>query len=170
MKEAAGGQEIRMAVRSSAFGEDAENSSFAGQYRSELNVGFSQFFYYYKQVMASKYSVQAIAYKLNRGFRDEDIAMCVGCLAMVDAVAGGVIYTRNPLDAKDDAIYINSTWGLPKAVVDGNDLCDLFVVSRDDNLTIQRREVQNKGYQIVCLRARAASAPQPTTPWPTPRR
>jgi len=151
MKEENNDQEIRMAVRSSAFGEDAENSSFAGQYRSELNVGFSQFFYYYKQVMASKYSVQAIAYKLSRGFRDEDIAMCVGCLAMVDAIAGGVIYTCNPLDAKDDAIFINSTWGLPKAVVDGNDLCDLFVVSRDDDLTIQRREVRKKGYQVVCF-------------------
>jgi len=151
MKEADNGQDIRMAVRSSAYGEDAENSSFAGQYRSELNVGFSQFFYYYKQVMASKYSVQAIAYKMNRGFRDEDIAMCVGCLAMVDAIAGGVIYTRNPLNSKDDAIYINSTWGLPKAVVDGNDLCDLFVVSRDDALTILRREVREKGYQVVCF-------------------
>ena len=161
MKAANHGQEIKMAVRSSAFGEDAENSSFAGQYRSELNVGFSQFFYYYKQVVASKYSVQAIAYKLSRGFRDEDIAMCVGCLAMVDAVAGGVIYTRNPLDSKDDAIYINSTWGLPKAVVDGNDLCDLFVVRRDDELTILKREVQPKEYHVICLEgegcARAAT-------------
>ncbi|MCL2789425.1 MAG: PEP-utilizing enzyme [Desulfobulbus sp.] len=151
MKAANHGQEIKMAVRSSAFGEDAENSSFAGQYRSELNVGFSQFFYHYKQVIASKYSVQAITYKFSRGFRDEDIAMCVGCLAMIDAVAGGVIYTRNPLDAKDDAIYINSTWGLPKTVVDGNDLCDLFVVRRDDDLTILRREVQHKGHRAVCL-------------------
>ncbi|MDX9835298.1 MAG: PEP/pyruvate-binding domain-containing protein, partial [Desulfobulbus sp.] len=145
-----GGEDPHMAVRSSAYGEDAENSSFAGQYRSELNVSFSQFFYYYKQVMASKYSVQAIAYKLNHGFRDEDIAMCVGCLAMVDAVAGGVIYTRNPLDRRDDNIFINSTWGLPKAVVDGDVLCDLFVISRDDDLTIIAREVQEKGFQIVC--------------------
>lgn len=151
MKAATGDLEIRMAVRSSAFGEDSENTSFAGQYRSELNVVFSRFFYYYKQVMASKYSVQAIAYKINRGFRDEDIAMCVGCLAMVDAVAGGVIYTRNPLDSKDDALYINSTWGLPKAVVDGNDLCDLFVVERDEALTIRTREVREKGFQVVCL-------------------
>ena len=151
MKEHTNGQEVRMAVRSSAHGEDAENSSFAGQYRSELNVSFHQFFYYYKQIMASKYSVQAIAYKLNRGFRDEDIAMCVGCLAMIDAVAGGVIYSKNPLDSQDDAIYINSTWGLPKSVVDGDDLCDLFVVARDEPLTILRREIQEKGHQIVCF-------------------
>lgn len=153
MKENNGGREVRMAVRSSAYGEDAENSSFAGQYRSELNVGFSQFFYYYKQVVASKYSVQAITYKMNHGFRDEDIAMCVGCLAMVDATTGGVIYTRNPLDNRDDSIYINSTWGLPKAVVDGNDLCDLFVVARDEELTILRRDVREKDYQIVTLEA-----------------
>jgi pyruvate,water dikinase len=148
MKKTLGDKDIRMAVRSSAFGEDTKNTSFAGQYRSELNVGFSQFFYYYKQVMASKYSVQAIAYKLNRGFRDEDIAMCVGCLAMIDAVAGGVIYTRNPLDCQDDAIYINSVWGLPKAVVDGDALCDLFVVARDESLTILRQEVRKKDYRI----------------------
>ncbi len=150
MKEKNGGLEVRLAVRSSAHGEDAKNSSFAGQYRSELNVTFPQFFYYYKQVMASKYSAQAIAYKLNRGFRDEDIAMCVGCLAMVSAASGGVIYTRNPLDSKDDSIYINSTWGLPKTVVDGNDLCDLFVVKRDNDLTILRRDVKDKGYRFVC--------------------
>lgn len=150
MKEQNDGQDVRLAVRSSAHGEDAKNSSFAGQYRSELNVSFPQFFYYYKQVMASKYSAQAIAYKLNRGFRDEDIAMCVGVLAMVEATAGGVIYTRNPLDSKDDSIYINSTWGLPKTVVDGNDLCDLFVVQRDNDLTILRRDVKDKGYRFVC--------------------
>lgn len=150
IKERNNGQEIRMAVRSSAYGEDAENSSFAGQYRSELNVVFRQFFHYYKQVVASKYSVQAISYKLNRGFRDEDIAMCVGCLAMVEAVAGGVIYTGNPLDNRDHSIYINSTWGLPKAVVDGNDLCDLFVVERDETLTIKRREVRDKKFQVLC--------------------
>jgi pyruvate,water dikinase len=151
MKAQNDGQDIRLAVRSSAHGEDAENSSFAGQYRSELNVAFPQFFYYYKQVVASKYSVQAIAYKINHGFRDEDIAMCVGCLGMVDAVAGGVIYTRNPLDRRDESIFITSTWGLPKSVVDGDDLCDLFVVARDEDLTILKREVREKKYQVVTL-------------------
>lgn len=150
IREKNGGNEVRMAVRSSAHGEDAENSSFAGQYRSELNVVFANFFHYYKQVVASKYSVQAISYKLNRGFRDEDIAMCVGCLAMVEAIAGGVIYTGNPLDNRDQRIFINSTWGLPKAVVDGNDACDLFVVARDEALTITNRQVREKPFQVLC--------------------
>lgn len=151
LKERNDGKDFQMAVRSSAYGEDAENTSFAGQYRSELNVKFEQFFHYYKQVMASKYSVQAIAYKMNHGFRDEDIAMCVGCLAMVDAAAGGVIYTRNPLDNRDESIYINSTWGLPKAIVDGDDLCDIFVVARDEERAIRRRDVREKKYRAVSL-------------------
>lgn len=150
LKDKYEGPELHLAVRSSAHGEDAENSSFAGQYRSELNVHFSQFFHVYKQVLASKYSPQAIAYKINKGFRDEDIAMCVGCLAMVDAVAGGVVYTRNPLDRRDDNIFINSTWGLPKAVVDGDTLCDLFVVARDEHLTIVRQDIRDKDFQVVC--------------------
>lgn len=151
MKAQVGGKEVRMAVRSSAYGEDAEDSSFAGQYRSELNIDFSNFFYYYKQVVASKYSVQAISYKMNHGFRDEDISMCVGCLAMIDASSGGVVYTRNPLDRRDNAVYINSTWGLTKAVVDGKDLSDLFVVARDEELTILRRDIREKKHKLVLL-------------------
>ncbi len=125
------GRSIRLAMRSSAMGEDSAENSFAGQYRSELNVSWEGVFDAYREVVASKYSVKAIAYKLNRGVRDEDIAMCVGCMEMVDAVAGGVTYSRNPVDADDMSVYINAALGLPKSVVDGQDTCDLFVVSRD---------------------------------------
>jgi len=125
------GRNVRIAMRSSAMGEDSMENSFAGQYRSELNVSWEGVFDAYREVVASKYSVKAIAYKLNRGVRDEDIAMCVGCMEMVDAVAGGVAYSRNPVDADDMSVYINAALGLPKSVVDGQDTCDLFVVSRD---------------------------------------
>ena len=142
---------VALALRSSALGEDTQESSFAGQYRSELNVSFDSIFHAYKEILASKYSLQAVTYRLSRGFKDEDISMCVGCMGMVDAVAGGVIYTHNPVDISDDAIFINSAWGLPKSVVDGSSACDLFVVSKKLPKEIIRKKVNDKELKFVCL-------------------
>jgi pyruvate,water dikinase len=148
--EAESGGKITVALRSSALGEDAEGSSFAGQYRSELNVSFEHVFQAYKEVIASKYSLQAITYRMNKGFRDEDILMCVGCLVMVDAVSGGVTYSRSPVSNRDDRVFINAVWGLPKSVVDGSVACDLFVASRQPHLSIARKEISHKARKFVC--------------------
>jgi pyruvate,water dikinase len=148
--EAEAGSPLRVALRSSALGEDARGSSFAGQYRSELNVGRETLFDAYRQVLASKYSLPAITYRLARGFRDEDIAMCVGCIAMVNAAAGGVAYSRNPVDIRDDAVHINSVWGLPKAVVDGSDASDTLVVSRREPMAVVREDIREKERKFVC--------------------
>jgi pyruvate, water dikinase len=144
------GSGVKVSMRSSALGEDAAGTSFAGQYRSELNVSGDNLLQAYKEIVASKYNLQAITYRLNRGILDEDIAMCVGCMEMVNAVAGGVTYSRNPLDIRDDSIYVNSVWGLPKSVVDGSVASDLFVVSRASPAAILRREVKAKEYRFVC--------------------
>ncbi len=140
-----------LALRSSALGEDTPETSFAGQYRSILNVGIESILEAYKEVVASKYAIQAITYRLNRGFRDEDVAMCVGCMEMVDAQAGGVMYSCNPVDKNDDSIYINATWGLPKTVVDGSGACDLFVVSRKKSMQVERTEINIKERKFVCF-------------------
>ncbi len=144
------GGPVTVALRSSAIGEDAAGSSFAGQYRSELNVSAENVFAAYKDVLASKYSLAAISYRLNKGFRDEDVAMCVGGLVMVNAMAGGVTYTRNPVELHDHGVFINASWGLPKAVVDGSDACDLFVVSRQEPMALTREDVHVKERKFVC--------------------
>ncbi len=110
------GSSIIVAVRSSALGEDAHGISFAGQYRSELNIGVDSLLKAYKKVVASKYSLPAMSYRWKKGIKDDDVLMGVGCMVMVDAVSGGVIYSRNPLSKQDDSISINAAWGLPKAV------------------------------------------------------
>ncbi len=104
----------------------------------------------YREVVASKYSLPAITYRLNRGFRDEDISLCVGCLVMVDAVSGGVIYSRNPVEMSDDSVFINSVWGLPKSVVDGSVSCDLFVVSRKSPMKLIHQDIKDKERKFVC--------------------
>lgn len=144
------GPGARVSVRSSALGEDSAQTSFAGQYRSELNVSAANIIQAYKAVAASKYSVQAMAYRLNRGIPDEDVDMCSGCMAMIDAAAGGVIYTRNPLNIRDDSILINSVWGLAKAVVDGSVDSDQFSYRRGDPPTLERSRTPHKTHEFIC--------------------
>lgn len=148
--EAENGESITVALRSSALGEDSECSSFAGQYRSELNVSFENVFQAYKEVVASKYSLQAITYRMNKGFRDEDILMCVGCLIMVKAASGGVIYSINPVSGQDDGVSINAVWGLPKSVVDGSVATDVFVMSRTRPITLLHKSIGTKERKFVC--------------------
>jgi len=150
MLEQTEGKGVTVVLRSSALGEDFIGTSFAGQYRSALNVSSENIHHVYKEIVASKYGLQAIMYRFNRGIRDEDVAMCVGCMSMVDAVSGGVAYSRNPVDIRDENIFINSVWGLPKTVVDGSAASDFFVVSRLDPMEILRKDIPLKEQKYVC--------------------
>lgn len=148
--EAETSQGAKVSLRSSALGEDAAGTTFAGQFRSILNVGADHLIDAYKEVVASKYGLPAISYRLARGIPDEDVAMCVGCMAMVEAVAGGVMYSSNPLNIRDKSIFINAVWGLPKAVVDGSVDPDVFVVSRDP-MEVVRRDIKIKNLEFRCF-------------------
>lgn len=142
---------INVSLRSSALGEDMENASFAGQYSSRLNISKKFLSHSYKEILASKYSPQAITYRLNMGFRDEDIAMCVGCMAMVEAISSGVMYSRDPGNIRNNVVLINGVWGLAKSVVDGTVSPDLFVVSKELPGQILKREIHSKDQKFVCF-------------------
>ncbi|MGC8493715.1 MAG: PEP/pyruvate-binding domain-containing protein [Syntrophobacteraceae bacterium] len=148
--ESKAGAGVKISMRSSALGEDEAGASFAGQYRSELNVSKENILQAYKEIVASKYNLQAIFYRLNRGILDEDIAMCVGAMVMIEASAGGVLYSRNPLDIRDDSIFLSSAWGLPKSIVDGSLDSDLFIVSRKTPMAVEVRKIRAKESEFVC--------------------
>ncbi len=143
-------QGLRVAMRSSALGEDMQEQSFAGLYTSRLNVSGDDLGTTYKEIVASKYGLSAVAYRLKRGLRDEDIAMGVGCLEMVDASAGGVMYSRHPVDPAADTVFINAVPGLPKAVVDGTGGFDEIEVTRRSPHTVARESIHRKTQQFVC--------------------
>jgi len=140
---------VRVSLRSSAVGEDVKGASFAGQYRSILNVSGEFLTISYKEVVAGKYSVPAILYRLNMGFLDEDIPMAVGCVPMVPAVAAGVMYSADPGAGFHDGIVINAVFGLGKAVVEGSIAPDLYVLDRKDPRIFIRKEIKRKEHKIV---------------------
>ena len=141
-------QPPRVAMRSSAIGEDSE-LSFAGQYRSLLNVPADKLIDAYKEVVASLYTPRAISYRLNKGIRDEDIAMSVACLQMIDSSASGVIYTHHPLNLFEDNITITAVWGLGPYAVEGRITPDSYTVAKDGSLTILVTSISHKPVQLV---------------------
>lgn len=141
--------DIRFAVRSSAIGEDAHGVSFAGQYRSDLNVSPESILDAFKEVVASKYGVTAMSYRVNRGIPDDEVPMCVGCLEMVEALAGGVVYSQDPVRG-EPGIVVYAVPGLPKSVVDGSAEMDVFRVSREVPHRILERHVPHKSFRLQC--------------------
>lgn len=126
-----GGKEKKVAVRSSAINEDGA-SSFAGQYTSVLNVKNSEIGEAYKKVIASKYSPEALFYRISQGMGDEETAMSVLVQEMVNAVSSGVLYTtgttNNSLDSRH--LHLHITHGLGERLVSGAVNPDYYVLDR----------------------------------------
>ena len=142
-----GGKELRYAMRSSAIGEDTIYS-FAGQYATLLNVSVDNLADAYREVIASKYTPQAIYYFLSHAISEAQLPMSVGCVVMIDAVASGVIYTRSPVDPDVDCVLVSATWGLGKYLVDGKITPDTFCLSRQDG-SLQQSAIMKKTVRLV---------------------
>lgn len=142
--------EAPISMRSSATSEDTGGLSFAGQYLSSLNVLPGQILQTYKIILASLYTPRAIAYRLHKGIRDEDQAMAVACLRMVEAKASGVMYSSNPSHPQDRRIWISAVWGLGPYVVGGIITPDTYTVERPPEGGQVQMHVSHKPVMLVC--------------------
>lgn len=142
------GSDVLFSVRSSAVGEGTE-FSFAGQYATFLGVRAQEIPARYKEIVASKFAPRALFYFANRGFKEDDIAMSVGCMVMVDAISSGVMDTINPFDPEDEKIVINSTWGLGRYIVEGGVQPDIFEVSRSGNRIVGSKIGRKTGMLVL---------------------
>jgi len=137
-----------VAVRSSAVGEDSQ-ASFAGQYETVLNVTRDRIAHAYKQVLASKYSPEALYYRIHHGITDMDAPMAVLILEMIDAMASGVVYTCGVAPTESDVIEVHATWGLGETLVQGEVSPDLFKVRRGGPAGILERRIGVKKKRMV---------------------
>jgi pyruvate, water dikinase len=136
------GAALRVAVRSSAVGEDGHAASFAGQYETYLGVtGLDEVLRHIVQCWASGYSAHALEYRRRFGgsspLRANDLA--VGVLELVDARSAGVAFTLDPVTGDRDRLVVEANWGLGESVVSGQVTPDYWTVERDSGRILERR-------------------------------
>jgi pyruvate,water dikinase len=128
---AAMGDDIPVAVRSSATAEDLPDASFAGQQDTYLWVrGADDVVSHVRDCWASLYTTRAVAYREKNDIPHIDVLMSVGVQKMVNAKCAGVAMTLDPGTGDRTRIVIDSSWGLGEMVVSGVVTPDNFVVEK----------------------------------------
>ena len=106
----------KFAVRSSASVEDSDSASFAGQFKTFLNVNKSDIEKKVKQCFDSLSSSNIKEYAKNNSISLDDIQMDVIVQRMVNADISGVIFTSNPQGLLNESV-ITAGKGLGEGVV-----------------------------------------------------
>lgn len=118
-----------VAVRSSAPGEDAASTSFAGLHESFLNVvGTDSILEHVRLVWASLWSDRALLYRQEIGLDVRHSAMAVLVQDMVAGERSGVAFTRNPADPSQG--IVEAVHGLNQGLVDGSVEPDRWILDR----------------------------------------
>jgi pyruvate,water dikinase len=143
------GRRPRVAMRSSAVGEDL-TLTFAGQYATYLNVPPESLVSRYKDIVASLFTPRALFYYKNKGFKEEEMAMGVVVMPMVQARASGVLFTRQPDNADQEAAFINAVWGLGKYAVGGVINPDHYLVAYQPPGEVLAQTIPPKEVMLVC--------------------
>lgn len=124
----------KVAVRSSAIGEDSGEASFAGQYETVLNVeGRDALRAAIEDCLRSLGNARALAYRDEKTERHE-ARMNIVVQQMVDARAAGVIFTAHPVNARRDRVVVDAVAGLGEALVSGHATPDHWLLGRDGSV------------------------------------
>ncbi len=93
------------AIRSSANVEDSLNHSFAGQFRSVLDVrGLEEMIQAVKSVWAATHTEAVRSYLTRHGIDPRELRMAVVIQEMVPPVVSGVSFSKNPMTGLDEVV------------------------------------------------------------------
>ncbi len=124
-------KEIDVAVRSSATAEDLPDASFAGQQETFLNIkGEDELLDACKKCFASLFTNRAISYRHEKGFSDFKVGLSITIQKMVrsDLSSSGVMFSIDTETGFENAVIINSIYGLGENIVQGKVSPDEFYV------------------------------------------
>jgi pyruvate,water dikinase len=140
-----GGDDLLVAIRSSAPSEDAAEASFAGMFESFLAVrGGDDVVARVRDCWASTFGERVLFYRVKqRQSAVQPLAVVVQ--RMVGADKAGVMFTVDPATRDANRLVIEAAWGLGEAVVAGKVTPDRYVIDKASlataNVTVARKEL-----------------------------
>jgi pyruvate,water dikinase len=139
----------RLAVRSSAIGEDTESASAAGQYESILNVSSQPALEQAILRCQASYSLPtAIQYRQDRGIGEG--AMAVLVQEQVQGIFSGVAFSRDPIARQGDTVVIEALPGAANQVVSGYVTPEQYRVRfRDTTIEVKPDDSGNFAYWLL---------------------
>jgi len=174
----AGLEDVPVAVRSSAAGEDSRKKAFAGLQDTYLNiVGAAQCVRAYQWDCASAYNLRSMTYrreaildavvlaertgddsiaeqaKLEWAIENTSLSVCI--MRMINPVISGTAFAADTATgcrgtSRHDLVSIDASYGLGEAVVGGMVTPDkLYVFQRDDGSEVVIRNMGYKDKKIV---------------------
>ncbi|MFC7243859.1 PEP/pyruvate-binding domain-containing protein [Catellatospora aurea] len=134
------GDDVPVAVRSSATAEDLPFASFAGQQDTYLNiVGEDAVVDAVRRCWASLWTDRAVVYRATNDIDNRTVRLAVVVQRMVDSAVAGVLFTANPVTGRRRQAVIDASPGLGEAVVSGAVNPDHFVVDTANAAILDRR-------------------------------
>jgi len=150
------GEDLSVAVRSSATAEDLPTASFAGQHDTYLNIrGGEMLIDAVRRCFASLFTDRAISYRIDRGFDHFKVALsaCVMKMVRSDLASSGVMFSIDTESGFKDSVFITGAWGLGENVVQGAVDVDEFYVHkptyREGYRCVLRRVLGEKHMRMV---------------------
>ena len=167
------GEDVSLAVRSSATAEDLPTASFAGQQETFLNItGRESLLDACRRCFASLFTDRAIHYRIDQGFDHFKVSLSIGIMKMVrsDLASSGVMFTLDTESGFNDVVFVSGAYGLGENVVQGAVDPDEFYVHKPTFLAghraVLRRLVGDKAVKMVFVEG---GTKQTTRNIPTPK-
>jgi pyruvate,water dikinase len=152
------GEDVSLAVRSSATAEDLPTASFAGQQDSYLNIsGEESLLDTCRRCFASLFTDRAIHYRVDQGFDQFKVSLSIGVMKMVrsDISASGVMFSIDTESGFRDAVLVTGAYGLGENVVQGAVDPDEFYVHKPTYLAghraVLRRLIGDKAVKMILV-------------------
>ena len=167
------GEDVRLAVRSSATAEDLPTASFAGQQETFLNVhGEESLLDACRRCFASLFTDRSIHYRVDQGFDHYDVALSIGVMKMVrsDLASSGVMFSLDTESGFRDVVFITGAYGLGENIVQGAVDPDEFYVHKPTlargHRAVLRRLLGDKAVKMIFLEGETGAT---TRNVPTPK-